>query len=275
MSDQATGQSSYTMGYGEDFTQLLDRRSAQTNAARLLPHLKPGQRLLDFGCGPGTISMGLAKAVEPGEFHGVDMEESQIAIARSAAKGGGHDNATFHVGDVTKLPFEDGYFDVAFCHTVLTHVPDTAVVLREAKRVLKPGGLIFSRELIVSASFFEPGEEKTRPAWNTFAILLAGNGGHPEIGKELRNHFLEAGFSDVRASASFDSFGTPQDVGFLLSVCIGLVPCACGRGGGYKVRSGNARAIRRMAQRPRRVEGYARMLCGACLWRMHGHKALV
>ena len=70
--------------------------------------------------------MGLAKAVEPGEFHGVDMEESQIAIARSAAKGGGHDNATFHVGDVTKLPFEDGYFDVAFCHTVLTHVPDTA-----------------------------------------------------------------------------------------------------------------------------------------------------
>ena len=42
MSDQATGQSSYTMGYGEEFTQLLDRRSAQTNAARLLPHLKPG-----------------------------------------------------------------------------------------------------------------------------------------------------------------------------------------------------------------------------------------
>ena len=220
MLDQATGQSSYTMGYGEEFTQLLDRRSAQTNAARLLPHLKSGQRLLDFGCGPGTISMGLAKAVEPGEFHGVDMEESQIAIARSAAKGGGHDNATFHVGDVTKLPFEDGYFDVAFCHTVLTHVPDTAAVLREAKRVLKPGGLIFSRELIVSSSFIEPSEEKTRPAWNIFARLLAGNGGHPEIGKELREHFLTAGFADVRASASFESFGTPQDVGFFFQFAL-------------------------------------------------------
>ena len=214
MSDQTQAETAYTMGYGEEFLQMLDRRSVQTNAARLLPHLTAGQRLLDFGCGPGTISMGLAKAVEPGEFHGIDMEESQIAIARSAAQAGGHDNATFHVGDVTKLPFADEYFDVAFCHTVLTHVPDTAAALKEAKRVLKPGGLVFSREIIVSSSFFEPGEEETRPAWNTFARLLAGNGGHPEIGKELRDHFLKAGFVDVRGSASFDSFGTPQDVGF-------------------------------------------------------------
>lgn len=79
---------------------------------------------------------------------------------------------------------------------------------------MKPGGLIFSRELVVSASFIEQGEEKTRPAWNTFARPLAGNGGHPEVGKELSNHFLTAGFKEIRASASFDSFGTPQDVGF-------------------------------------------------------------
>ena len=214
MSDQTHNDPAYTMGYGEEFLQLLDKRSAQTNAAGLLPHLKSGQRLLDFGCGPGTISVGLAKAVEPGEFHGIDMEDSQIAIARAAAKGGGHDNATFHVGDATKLPFEDDYFDVAFCHTLLTHVPDTAAALREAQRVLRPGGLIFSRELIVSSSFIEPGEEKTRPAWNTFARLLAGNGGHPEIGKELRAHFLSAGFGDVKAAASYDSFGTPTDTGF-------------------------------------------------------------
>lgn len=213
MSDQAA-ENTYTMGYGEEFLQLLERRSAQTNAARLLPHLKPGQRLLDFGCGPGTISMGLAKAVEPGEFHGIDMEESQIDIARSVAQAGGYGNAAFHVGDVTALPFEDDYFDVAFCHTVLTHVPNTAAALSEAKRVLKPGGLIFSRELIVSSSFIEPGEEKTRPAWNTFAKLLAGNGGHPEMGKELANHFLAAGFTEIRASGSYDSFGTLRDAAF-------------------------------------------------------------
>ena len=107
MSDQASQESTYTMGYSDDFQQMLDRRSAQTHAAHLLPHLKPGQRVLDFGCGPGTISMGLARAVEPGEFHGIDMEESQIGMARAAAQAAGHANATFHVGDITDLPFDD------------------------------------------------------------------------------------------------------------------------------------------------------------------------
>ena len=104
MPDPTTSTSSYTMGYSEEFRQLLNRRSAETHAARLLPHLKSGLRALDFGCGPGTITVGLAKAVEPGEVHGIDMEESHIGLARSAAADGGHDNATFHVGDVTDLP---------------------------------------------------------------------------------------------------------------------------------------------------------------------------
>ena len=56
---------SYTMGYSDEFLKLLDRRNAETNAAHLLAHLKPGMRLLDLGCGPGTISIGLAKAVDP------------------------------------------------------------------------------------------------------------------------------------------------------------------------------------------------------------------
>ena len=137
-----TGQSDYTMGYSEDFLQLLDRRSAETHATYLLPHLKPGLRVLDFGCGPGTITVGLARTVEPGEVHGIDMEESQIGMARSAAEAGGHSNANFHVGDITALPFEDNSFDVAHCHAVLMHVPDTAAVLSEVKRVLKPGGII-------------------------------------------------------------------------------------------------------------------------------------
>ena len=102
----------YTMGYSDEFRQLLDRRSAETHATYLLPRLEPGMRVLDFGCGPGTITVGLAKLVEPGEVHGLDMEESQIEIARAAAAAGGHDNAAFHVGNVFDLPFEDCSFDV-------------------------------------------------------------------------------------------------------------------------------------------------------------------
>ncbi len=212
MTDQEPA--SYTMGYSEEFLQLLDRRSAKTHAAYLLPRLEPGMRVLDFGCGPGTISLGLAAAVDPGEVHGIDVEESQIGLARAAAQGGGHENAAFHVGDVTDLPFEDDYFDVAHCHAVLMHVPDTQAVLSEVKRVLKPGGIVASREMFVSSSFLEPGGVDLRGAWNTFADLLAGNGGHPEMGKELKKTLLEAGFSDVQAGASFDFFGTPEDVAF-------------------------------------------------------------
>ena len=215
MPDQTSSTSSYTMGYSEEFRQLLDRRSAETHAKHLLPYLKSGLSVLDFGCGPGTITVGLAKAVEPGEVHGIDMEASQIGLARSAAEAGGHGNATFHVGGVTDLPFEDNSFDVAHCHAVLMHVPDTRATLAEVKRVLRPGGIVASREMFVSSSFLEPIIDDTDSAWATFSNLLAANGGHPQMGKELKNTFLEAGFSDIRASASFDFFSTDEEVSFL------------------------------------------------------------
>ena len=91
---------------------MLRRRSATTNAAYLLPHLRSGMRLLDFGCGPGTISVGLARAVESGALFGIDMEASQIAMARAAASAGGHPNMEFQACDVTDLPFEDDSGDV-------------------------------------------------------------------------------------------------------------------------------------------------------------------
>ncbi len=214
MSENTPASAEYTMGYSEEFRQMLNRRSAKTHAAYLLPHLAPGQKVLDFGCGPGTLSVGLARAVEPGELHGIDMEASQIELARAAAAGGGHENATFHVGDVTALPFEDDYFDVAHCHTLLMHVPDTEATLREVKRVLKPGGLIAGREAIISSAFMAPADDAVQGAWDTFARLVAANRGHPHMGKHLKARFLDAGFTEARASASFDMYSASEDVAF-------------------------------------------------------------
>ena len=205
----------YTMGYSTEFLQLLDRRNVDTHAAYLLPQLRSGLRLLDFGCGPGTITVGLAAAVEPGEVHGVDMEESQIEMARAAAAAGGHDNITFHVGNVYELPFEDNFFDVAHCHAVLMHVPDTQTALQEVKRVLKPGGILASREMIGDSSFIAPAGEHIPEAWATFYRLLAANGGHPQMGKELKNALLQAGFAEINASGSFDYFDTAEEISFL------------------------------------------------------------
>ncbi len=219
-SPEENSASTYTMGYRENFRILLSRRNAENCAAYLLPHLQPGLRVLDIGCGPGTISMGLARAVEPGELHGIDIEASQIDMAQDAAQSGGHANATFHIGDVTDLPFEDCSFDVVHCHAVLMHVPDTSAVLSEAMRVLKPGGLIASRDMFTESCFFEPGDDLAA-AWTTFANLLQGNGGHPRLGKQLKGSFLDAGFVDVVATASFEHFGTEEDIGFMHGFVIG------------------------------------------------------
>ena len=131
MATQNSSAQNYTMGYSDEFLQLLDRRNTANSAAYLLPFLEPGMRLLELGCGPGTIPVGLANAVSPGEVHGVDMEESQIAMARAAAESGTHSNAIFHVGDALSLPFEDGFFDVVHSHAVTMHIPDTQGVPSE------------------------------------------------------------------------------------------------------------------------------------------------
>ena len=215
----------YTMGYGLEFQKMLDRRNAAINAAHLLPHLEPGMHLLDLGCGPGTISVGLAQAVAPGALHGIDMEESQIEIARAAATAGGHDNATFRTGDATDLPFEDDSFDVAHCHALLNHAPDTQAVLAEVKRVLKPGGIFAAREVFGDSTFLEPeleiGGLGGDRVWGTFLRLLAANGGHPQMGKELSRALVDAGFTDIRASASFETYSSADDLAFLHDLIVG------------------------------------------------------
>ena len=67
----------YAMGYSDIFLKLLRRRSAGRNAAHLMPLLRPGMDLLDLGCGPGSITLGLAQAVWPGEVTGLDQNPEQ------------------------------------------------------------------------------------------------------------------------------------------------------------------------------------------------------
>ena len=211
----------YTMGYGEAIVQRWKRHTLESHAAHLIPYLEPGLRVLDFGCGPGTISAGLARAVEPGELHGIDMEASQIDIARSIAEAGGHDNATFHVGDVTHLPFEDSFFDMAHGHAIFTYVPDTHAAMAEVKRVLKPGGIISCREAIFRNSFQAPSFEVLDIGWVMFSELIATDDGHPDFGKDLKRHLAEAGFTDIRASASFNHYSATEDIANLYTAIEG------------------------------------------------------
>ncbi len=209
--------SPYAMGYTEEFLGMLKRRNAARVASHFLPHLQPGMKVLDFGCGPGSISIGLADAVAPaGTLHGVDLEASQIDMATAAAKAGGHGNATFRVASVTDLPFDDATFDAAHGHAVLMHVPERDAALAELMRVLKPGGILSSRDMVCASNFFSPDPDGhlTR-ATTVFMKLLAANGGDPNLGRRLKGVLMAAGFSDVEATASFEPFANDDDRAFL------------------------------------------------------------
>ena len=212
MTEQASSTPGNPLGIDPQVLEYFRRYTAQSQARHLLPYLRPGQRLLDFGCGPGAISVGLARAVEPGELHGVDLDESRIEAARTIAGIQGQDNAAFQVADVLDLPFEDGYFDVAHGHDVLMYVPDTAAVLAEVKRVLKPGGIISCREIISDSCFMHPGSSVMMRGWDIYGELLVDDGGHPQIGKELKARLAEAGFVNARITGSVDTYNTPADI---------------------------------------------------------------
>lgn len=97
--------------------------------------------MLDAGCGPGTITVGLARRVAPGAVIGIDVEDSQIVDAREQAEREGL-NVEFRKATVYELPFEDGSFDAVFSHALLEHLTDPGAALGELRRVLKPRGLI-------------------------------------------------------------------------------------------------------------------------------------
>jgi len=119
----------------------LAMRTASQAAAFLLPHLRAGMHVLDAGCGPGSISLGLAAAVAPGEVVGIDIQPSQVEQARALAAQRGVTNVRFEASNVYELPFPDGFFDAAFANSVLQHLREPVRTLAELRRVLRPGGI--------------------------------------------------------------------------------------------------------------------------------------
>lgn len=78
MSDhtEASSTPDYTMGYSEAYVNFLAETRGEMVIEFLQPHLRPGMRILDLGCGPGQVSLALAQAVFPGEMRGIDMAPS-------------------------------------------------------------------------------------------------------------------------------------------------------------------------------------------------------
>lgn len=175
-----------------------------------LPHLRTGMRLLDCGCGVGSITLDLAEIVAPGETVGLDLDEGQLALARGAAAARGLTNARFQTGSVYELPFADGSFDAALAHTLLFHLSDPLRALKELRRVLAPGGIVAISDDDYTSWVFAPEDAPIRRVMGELAPqIIAANGGSPFYSPNLRRLLLEAGFARTEGFAvAAEHYGT-------------------------------------------------------------------
>ncbi|NUU22477.1 MAG: methyltransferase domain-containing protein [Streptomycetaceae bacterium] len=201
----------YTHGHDDSVLRSHRWRSAENSAAYLLRHLKPHMKILDVGCGPGTITADLAARVPDGHVTAVDAAPGVVAQARAHAEERGLDNVEFGTADVHALDYPDDTFCVVHAHQVLQHVGDPVQALREMRRVCKPGGYIAARDADYGAMFWYP-EVPGMVAWqDLYRKVARANGGEPDAGRQLHAWAREAGLTDVTASTSTWTFATPED----------------------------------------------------------------
>jgi ubiquinone/menaquinone biosynthesis C-methylase UbiE len=179
----------------------------------LAPLLEPagvatGQVVADFGCGPGYVAVELARRVgEGGRVHAFDINADFIrrTAARAAAEGVADRLETHHLsgGD---LPIEAATLDRLITKNVMVYVDDPASMLREFRRVVKPGGKVH----VIDSDFAMTMVEAVPPAlWRKLLDAAALAFRTPTIGRQLYGLALGAGFSEVeiRVIANPDTNG--------------------------------------------------------------------
>ena len=199
----------YLQGHAESVLRSHRWRTAENSCGYLLPHLRPGMRVLDVGCGPGTITEDLARRVAPsGEVLGVDSSGDAVEAARADSSAPG---VRYEVQDVRGLDLPDASFDVVHAHQVLQHLQDPVGALREMRRVTRPGGLVAVRDADYAAMTWHPASEGLERWRDLYRELARRQGAEPDAGRRVAAWARAAGFADVAASASTWCYATAED----------------------------------------------------------------
>jgi 2-polyprenyl-3-methyl-5-hydroxy-6-metoxy-1,4-benzoquinol methylase len=200
----------YTHGHAEPVLQSHRWRTAENSAVYLLPSLRPGQDLLDVGCGPGTITVGLARRVAPGRVVAIDVVAAPLTEARETAAAAGMD-ISFEVGDVYALDAADDSFDVVHAHQVLQHLTDPVAALQEMARVCRPGGIVAVRDVDYSATTWFPADPGLDDWLALYQRVARGNGAEPDAGRRLLAWAHAAGLKETTASAGTYCYASPDE----------------------------------------------------------------
>ncbi len=207
--------SNYVLGNDKSILNLLGTRTLQSEAdfaSKSLQGIKPGGRLLDAGCGIGSITASLAKEYPNVQVTGIDFDKDQIDIALEKHKD--LDNLYFKTQDVQSLDFSSDSFDAIFIHTLLMHVPNLPAVLAEFYRVLKPGGKILIREGVGSLENL-PGVvvgESGLTLNQLFESIVLAAGGTPSVGLKLSGLLQQVGFLQQQFSIETTLYKTPSEL---------------------------------------------------------------
>ena len=182
------------MGYSDiDLAEIVEGANMNLGCGNpiAISNLKPGETVLDLGCGGGFDSFLAAKAIGPeGHVIGVDMTPEMINKARHNAKKIGAKNVEFRLGEIENIPTADNSVDIIMSNCVINLSPDKKKVFQEAFRVLKIGGRVAISDIVATAPL--PEEISNNPE-----LIASCIGGAATI-KETEKMLKEAGFDKIR-----------------------------------------------------------------------------
>ena len=184
----------------DEFIRFLDMASdidwvkAGKQKSFALLKLKPGQRILEVGCGTGEDACTLAEQVQPGgEVVAIDKSQEMITEARKRAQRESL-NIDFRVGDVTSLDFDSNSFDRCHIERALIHIPDPKKAIQEMIRVLRSGGLIVAFEGDLDTNVLDSSEpELTRKILRFWCDSFQS----PHVGRRLPAMYKKAGLIEI------------------------------------------------------------------------------
>ncbi len=201
---------SYLHGHHESVLRSHRWRTAQNSAGYVLAELRPGDPLLDVGCGPGTLTCDLAERVAPATVYALEPDQAVLDLlsAEAAARG-----VTVHplIGRGDQIPLPNASVAVAHAHQVLQHVPDPVAVLAEMARVTRPRGLVAVRDSDYAGFVWYPAIPELDEWLALYRRLVREAGGEPDAGRRLLSWARAAGLSDVAPSADVWCFATPHE----------------------------------------------------------------